>query len=160
MIIGIDAFNAEQAITAWEDEGGSGTQTVERQMIGTVNQIAWAAQIKVQVENEFDRVRAALESAATKQSGRRRMDTQVMIEILEEKRGEVMAHEQAGYFIHEMLLFYRVAGFSFHAMWGDRLGWAGYWPVLALLIAMTFALTWLIDRIYRRVDACARRLAL
>ena len=101
MIIGIDAFNAEQAITAWEDEGGSGTQTVERQMIGTVNQIAWAAQIKVQVENEFDRVRAALESAATKQSGRRRMDTQVMIEILEEKRGEVMAHEQAGYFIHD-----------------------------------------------------------
>jgi len=70
-------------------------------MIGTVNQIAWAAQIKVQVENEFDRVRAALESAATKQSGRRRMDTQVMIEILEEKRGEVMAHEQAGYFIHD-----------------------------------------------------------
>ena len=101
MIIGLDAFNAEQAITAWEDEGGSGTQPVERQMIGTVNQIAWAAQIKVQVENEFDRVRAALESAATKQSGRRRMDTQVMIEILEEKRGEVMAHEQAGYFIHD-----------------------------------------------------------
>ena len=59
----------------------------------------------------------------------------------------------AGYFIHEMLLFYRVAGFSFHAVWGDRLTWAGYWPVLALLIAMTFGLTWLVDQIYRRVDA-------
>src|SRR5262249_49359956 len=34
-------------------------------MIGTVNQIAWALQIKAQVDAEFDRVRKVLESVAT-----------------------------------------------------------------------------------------------
>ncbi|GAC1339555.1 MAG: hypothetical protein NVSMB23_08730 [Myxococcales bacterium] len=58
----------------------------------------------------------------------------------------------AGYFLHEMLLFYRFAGVSFEAVWGSRCTWARYWPVLALLIAGTFALTLLVDRVYRRVD--------
>ena len=70
-------------------------------MIGTANQIAWAEQIRVQVSAEFDRVRKALESAAEKQSGKRRADTEAMIAILEEKRAEVMAREEAGYFIHD-----------------------------------------------------------
>jgi hypothetical protein len=70
-------------------------------MTGTVNQIAWAEQIKIQVDAEFDRVCAALESAATKQSGQRKADTLVMIAILEDHRAEVMANEQAGYFIHD-----------------------------------------------------------
>src|SRR3954470_7836792 len=30
----------------------------------------------------------------------------------------------AGYFVHEMLLFYRIVGFSFHSRWGDKLSWA------------------------------------
>jgi len=91
----------EEPIAAWEDEGGSPARSAESGMTGTVNQIAWAAQIKPQVNAEFDRVRAALESAAIKQSGQRRTDTQAMIAILEDKRAEVMANEQAGYFIHD-----------------------------------------------------------
>jgi hypothetical protein len=67
-------------------------------MIGTVNQIAWAEQIKVKVDAEFDRVRTVLESAATTQS---REDVQAIIRILENKRIEVMGNEQAGYFIHD-----------------------------------------------------------
>jgi hypothetical protein len=90
----------EEPIAAWEDEGGAAARTPESPMTGTVNQIAWAEQIKTKVEAEFDRVRAALEAAATRQSGQRRTDTQAMITILEEKRAEVMANRQAGYFIH------------------------------------------------------------
>ena len=59
----------------------------------------------------------------------------------------------AGYFFHEMLLFFRIRGFCFEAVWGNRLSWPQYWPVLALLIACTFVLTWLTDRLYRRADA-------
>ena len=70
-------------------------------MTDTVNQIGWAKQIKTQVNAEFDRVASALRSAATKQSSQDRMDTQAIIAILEDKRAEVMANEQAGYFIHD-----------------------------------------------------------
>ncbi len=59
----------------------------------------------------------------------------------------------AGYFLHEMLLFFRIGGFSFERAWGGSLSWARYWPVLALLIACTYVLTWLVDQAYRRVDA-------
>ncbi|MCA1825488.1 MAG: heparan-alpha-glucosaminide N-acetyltransferase domain-containing protein [Myxococcales bacterium] len=59
----------------------------------------------------------------------------------------------AGYFFHEMLLFFRIRGTCFEAVWGNRLSWARYWPVLALLVAFTFALTWLTDQVYRRADA-------
>ncbi len=72
-----------------------------KQMIGTVNQIAWAEQIKIQVGTEFDRVRSALNTVAMKQSGQRRTDTETMIAILEDKRAQVMANEFAGYFIHD-----------------------------------------------------------
>jgi hypothetical protein len=59
----------------------------------------------------------------------------------------------AGYFIHEMLLFFRIGGFSFQRVWGDACDWPQYWLVLLLLIACTFALTWLTDKIYRRADS-------
>ena len=90
----------EHAIAAWEDEGGSPTAIMERRMIGTVNQMAWAEQIRTQVDAEFDRVRRALELAASK-SREDRTDIQVMIGILEDRRAEVMGKEQAGYFIHD-----------------------------------------------------------
>ena len=90
----------EESIAAWEDEGGSPARSAQIVMTGTVNQIAWAEQIKIQVNGEFDRVRGALKSAASKQSAKDREDTETMIAILEEKRAEVMAREQAGYFIH------------------------------------------------------------
>ena len=44
-------------------------------------------------------LQAALEAAASKQSGRRKADTLAMIATLEDKRAAVMANEQAGYFV-------------------------------------------------------------
>jgi hypothetical protein len=91
----------EKWIAAWEDEGGSLARSAQIVMTGTVNQIAWAEQIKIQVDGEFDRVRGALKSAASKQSAKDREDTETMVAILEEKRAEVMAREHAAYFIHD-----------------------------------------------------------
>ena len=91
----------EESIAAWEDEGGSPARSAQIVMTGTANQIACAKQIKIQVNGEFDRVRRVLESVACKQSAKDRGDTEAMIAILEERRAEVMAHEQAGYFIHD-----------------------------------------------------------
>src|SRR2546423_1675775 len=88
-------------ITAWEDEGGSTAPPAQHRMIGTLNQIAWAVQIKAHVNAEFDRVRRVLEYAMTKQSPRDSIDIQAIIRILEDKRAEVMENEQAGYFIHD-----------------------------------------------------------
>jgi ABC-type amino acid transport substrate-binding protein len=62
-------------------------------MTGTANQIDWATQIRVQVDAEFDRVAAALRSAAG--------DNRAVIEILESKRADVMANDRAGYLIKE-----------------------------------------------------------
>lgn len=60
----------------------------------------------------------------------------------------------AAYFFHEMLLFKRlpVVGFSFKGVWGGSCDWPAYWGLLALLVAATFVLTVLTDRLYRRVD--------
>ena len=91
----------KERISVWEGEGGSLNETSEKAMTGSVNQIEWAKQIKTQVSAEFDRVKMALEAAAAKQSGQNRMDTQAVIAILEDKRAEVMAHQDAGYFIHD-----------------------------------------------------------
>ena len=65
-------------------------------MTGTANQIELAEQIKAQVAGEFDRVARALEAAAGD-----RASTQAVIAILEEKKTEVLAKDQAGYFIVE-----------------------------------------------------------
>lgn len=89
----------DNAIPAWEDDGGS-CGIKEHRMIGTLNQIAWAVQIKSQVDAEFDRVRKVLEHAMTK-SPMDIAEIESIIQILEEKRGEVMENERAGYFIHE-----------------------------------------------------------
>ncbi len=70
-------------------------------MTGRANQIEWAEQIKARVGAEFDRVANALDSAAGKQIGQKRTDTQAMIAILNEKRAGVMARDEAGYFIQE-----------------------------------------------------------
>jgi hypothetical protein len=91
----------QERISVWEDEGGSLNETSEKGLTGTANQIEWAKQIRTQVNAEFDRVKTALEAAAAKRSGQDRMDTQAMIAILQEKRAEVMVHQEAGYFIHD-----------------------------------------------------------
>ena len=70
-------------------------------MTGTANQIEWAEQIKARVSAEFDRVSKALQAAASNEVERDRMRTRALIEILEDKRAEVMARDEAGYFIVE-----------------------------------------------------------
>ncbi len=66
-------------------------------MTGTPAQIEWAEQIKPRVIAEFDRVAAAFEAVASKQADGSK--TRAVIAILEATRGEVLAHDQAGYFI-------------------------------------------------------------
>jgi hypothetical protein len=70
-------------------------------MTGTPSQIEWAEQIKPRVNAEFDRVAVALLAVAGNQMEQDRLDTQTVIAILEEKRAEVMANDQAGYFIRD-----------------------------------------------------------
>lgn len=91
----------EDPIAAWEGEGGLASSVSAGHMIGTPLQIAWAIQIKSQVEAEFDRVRKVLEYAAAKRSPENLADIQAIIRILEDKRAEVLENEQAGYFIHD-----------------------------------------------------------
>ena len=91
----------EDPISAWEGEGGSSAGMPAGHMIGTLSQIAWAIQIKSQLEAEFDRVREALEYAAAKRSPEDVTDIKAIMRILEDKRAEVMENEQAGYFIHD-----------------------------------------------------------
>jgi hypothetical protein len=70
-------------------------------LTGTVNQIVWARQVRDQINAEFDRVRTALESAARNRAADDRQVTEAIIVILEDKRAEVMARCEAGYFIHD-----------------------------------------------------------
>jgi hypothetical protein len=70
-------------------------------MTGTPSQIEWAEQIKPRVTAEFDRVANAFAAVAGRQGGQARADTEAVIAILEEKRVEVMARDQAGYFIRD-----------------------------------------------------------
>jgi hypothetical protein len=70
-------------------------------MTGTPAQIAWAERIKLQVNAEFDRVVTAFDRAAAAQSAPSRLDTAAILAILQEKRVEVLARDQAGYFIRD-----------------------------------------------------------
>jgi hypothetical protein len=90
----------DEAIETWEDEGGS-RQPAMIALKGTVNQIAWAEQIRTAVNAEFDRVRKAIETAANKHTGEHKTDIHGIVTILEDKRCDVMANESAGYFIHD-----------------------------------------------------------
>src|SRR5260370_40504425 len=80
-------------------EAAGNPEAARRTLSGTPNQIEWAEQIKPRVGAEFDRVAKALTAAAGNQGEQARTDTRAAIAILEEKRAEVMAKEQAGYFI-------------------------------------------------------------
>ena len=92
--------NMDNAIPEWEDDGGSIDAAVDARTIGTVNQIAWAVQIRSQVDAEFDRVRKALERTMKHRPATDIADIESIIRILEEKRAAVMRNERAGYFIH------------------------------------------------------------
>ncbi|OLD10080.1 MAG: hypothetical protein AUI90_02005 [Deltaproteobacteria bacterium 13_1_40CM_3_69_14] len=58
----------------------------------------------------------------------------------------------AGYFFHEMLLFFRIFGFSFEARWGKSCSWPQYAALTVLLAGCTFVLTWLTARVYAAVE--------
>jgi len=58
----------------------------------------------------------------------------------------------AAYFFHEMLLFYEVRGFSLVRLAGGRCGWLGFVVLTGVVIAVTAVLSWVTDRIYRRLD--------
>ena len=70
-------------------------------MPGSVSQIEWAKRIKRTVADEFDRVLRAFQRVAEVQSGVRRSRTLTVIAIVERKRAEVMARDDAGYFIRD-----------------------------------------------------------
>ena len=70
-------------------------------MTGTASQVEWAERIRLNVAEEFDRVARALKVQAGKQPEQARAETHTLIAILEEKRTETMANEQAGYFIRD-----------------------------------------------------------
>ena len=70
-------------------------------MTGSVSQIEWAERIKRTVADEFDRVLGAFQRVAEVQSGVRRSRTLKVIAIVERKRAEVMARDDAGYFIRD-----------------------------------------------------------
>src|SRR5689334_5530995 len=91
----------ENPLRVWEYEGGWPLQNPANVLTGTINQIDWARQIIEQIDAEFDRVRTVLETAALRQAAQARLNTEAIIRILEDKRAEVMAHSEAGYFIHD-----------------------------------------------------------
>lgn len=69
-------------------------------MTGTPRQIEWAELIKPRVGAEFDRVARALREAVRDTKTEREGEMlQTLIAIIEEKRAEVMARVEAGYFI-------------------------------------------------------------
>jgi hypothetical protein len=70
-------------------------------MTGTPVQIEWAEKIRLRAGAEFDRVAAAFQTVAANQTGQTRLDTDAVIAMIGEKRGEVMAQSGAGYYIRE-----------------------------------------------------------
>ena len=71
------------------------------QLTGTASQIEWADEIRPRVRAEFDRVAAAFGRVAERQGAAARAETMAVLEILAEKRAEVMAQRSAGYFIRD-----------------------------------------------------------
>src|SRR4051812_31904423 len=93
-----------KAIQSWEAEGGASDRLPCKQrpeLTGSVAQVQWAEEIRGRVDAEFNRVTGSFATVAERQSENARADTYAIIAVLEEKRNEVLAREQAGYFIHD-----------------------------------------------------------
>ncbi len=58
----------------------------------------------------------------------------------------------AAYFWHEMLIYYEVRGVSLVRLAGGRCGWVAFAGLVLVLIAATAVLSWLTDKVYRRID--------
>jgi hypothetical protein len=95
----------EKATATWEDEGGSPpSAAAERRngpLYGTESQIEWAEAIRIRIDEEFDRMSSSFRSLAGKQSGLKRANTEAIIAMIEEKREEVLAIDQAGSWIRD-----------------------------------------------------------
>ena len=93
-----------RAKEVWEDEGGAvrpPLDTSAHSLSGTPAQVEWAERIRIRVGAEFDRMVESFRTIAQRHSGEKRADTEAIIALVEEKRGEVLGRQQAGYFIHE-----------------------------------------------------------
>ena len=58
----------------------------KKPLVGTVNQVPWAEQIRAKVSAEFDRVVKALESRECSQTEQHQSETRAVIAILEGQR--------------------------------------------------------------------------
>jgi hypothetical protein len=70
-------------------------------LTGTPAQVEWAERIRLSVAQEFDRVARVFQAQVSIQSGQKQAETRTIIAILEQKRTETMAMQEAGYFIRE-----------------------------------------------------------
>jgi hypothetical protein len=70
-------------------------------LTGTETQIEWARRIQARVAGEFDRVRRVFEVVGEKQHGPAKAETAAIVAIVEEMRSNVLANDQAGYYIRE-----------------------------------------------------------
>jgi hypothetical protein len=68
-------------------------------LTGTPSQVEWAEGIHLKVAREFNRVAEGFDAIAQDQPPEKPANTRAVIAILEEKRGEVLARTDAGYFI-------------------------------------------------------------
>lgn len=73
----------------------------ESTLTGTPAQVEWAERIRLTVAQEFDRVAKVFQAQVSIQTGQKQAETRTIIAILEQKRAETMANQQAGYFIRD-----------------------------------------------------------
>jgi hypothetical protein len=100
------ALRELRSLSTWENEGGSlpsdpGFAFTQPPLVGSEGQIEWAESIRVRVNEEFDRVAGTLRAVARRQAAESRSKTEAIIAILEDKRAEVLARQESGYFIHD-----------------------------------------------------------
>ncbi|HEY7531248.1 MAG TPA: hypothetical protein VH681_00540 [Nitrospiraceae bacterium] len=112
----------EDATGNWEDEGGALGHTdcpsaveetadassiavrrypIVEQSVGTIHPAVWAEQIRARLAGELDRVAKMLDTASGEQPEQDRKNTQDIVKILEQRRAELMARNDAGDFIHD-----------------------------------------------------------
>jgi hypothetical protein len=73
----------------------------ESKLTGTPGQVAWAEQIRLTVAQEFDRVAKVFQAQISIQTGPKQSETRTILAILEQKRVDTMANQNAGYFIRD-----------------------------------------------------------
>jgi hypothetical protein len=73
----------------------------ETKLTGTPSQVEWAEQIRLTVAQEFDRVAKVFQAQISIQTGQKQSETRTILAILEQKRADTMANQNAGYFIRD-----------------------------------------------------------